>query len=190
MLRIGPWRDSEAKFYMLKRLFWSPNTIRVLVFEISTGRDTLIKENFTSLLKNVENIFSTWSNRNLTIVGKITVINSLGSSLFIHKLTALPSPGLDFYHQYKKLIRDFLWSNKPAKISYDTLAQNYGKLSLKLVDLETKETALKALWVVKWKNQSEYRSMSWFYEKLEIKQPSDWECNINERDIMKHQKKR
>ena len=34
VLRIGPWRNSDAKYYTLKRLFWSPDSIRILGFHI------------------------------------------------------------------------------------------------------------------------------------------------------------
>ena len=106
--------------------------------------DTMHKENFDKLLGKVDCILNKWKNQNLTILGKITIINCLVNSLFTHKLYALPTPGNQFYKKYKEKIVQFIWNGKVPKIGYNKLVQDKNKLGLKLVDLETKEVALKA----------------------------------------------
>ena len=56
---------------------------------------------------------------------------------------------------------DFMWSNRIPKISYNKLIQSHEKLGLKLVDLQTKDLALKASWPVRWIDR-ESSEMEWF----------------------------
>ena len=66
----------------------------------------------------------------------------------IHKFLALPTPDQSFFKQYKQIILEFIWDNKPARISYNHLIQQYDKMGLKLGDLATKNFTLKASWPV------------------------------------------
>ena len=61
VLRLGPFKNSDAKFYTLKRLFWSPSSIRILGIQVHSDLQVIIKENYFDLLKKVEDIFALWS---------------------------------------------------------------------------------------------------------------------------------
>ena len=166
VLKIGPWKETDAKFYTLKKLYWSPGPIKILGFCISTNIESIREENFMQLLKKAEGILANWKSRNLTLIGKITVVNHLINSLFIHKLTTLPTPGQIFFSKYKEMVVDFLWEGRVPKISYDKLVQNHDKLGLKLVDLRIKETALKCSWIA---NNYNTPHLEWLYDKLPVR---------------------
>ena len=51
------------------------------------------------------------------------------------------------------------------------------------MDLQAKNTALKASWPIHWKNREE--EVRWIFESFPIKNPSIWECNIAVQDIDK-----
>ena len=53
---------------------------------------------------------------------------------------------------------------------------------MKLVDLETKNIALKASWPVRWGNQDE-SELQWFYSQLPVKDTCIWECNLSVKDV-------
>ena len=108
-----------------------------------------------------------WAHRNLTILGWITLINSLLNSLFMHKLLALPSPPPAFFTKYRKIIRNFLWDGSSPKVAYSKLIQDYNHLGLKLVDLEVKDAALKASWPVKMKDKKS-DEVDWMYTNYPI----------------------
>ena len=178
ILRIGPFKDSEAQYYTQRRLFWSPGAIKILGVYITPLKVESYYLNFIELLDKVEVVLSNWENRALTVMGKITVVNSLIQSLFVHRLMALPTPQKAFFERYKIMITNYLWGSSPAKIAYSKLVQDYNKLGLKLVDLETKQKALLATWPVKWKEMDS----PWVYEHLPIKDSRVWECNLNLKD--------
>ena len=184
ILRIGPWKYSEAKFYTLKRLFWSPGPVKILGIYIYPEKSIMHQENFQKLLDKAKDVFEAWQYRQLTPIGKIRVVNDLVNTLFIHKLLALPTPSKVFFNNYRKLVMDFIWDGKKVRISYDKLVQDHANFGLKLVDLETKNIALKAAWPVRWKNRED-SEMQWFYHNLPIKSKELWECNLDSKDIKK-----
>ena len=121
VLKIGTWRNSEAKCYTLKKLFWSPGPIKILGIWIHLDTDLMYKENFCKKLNKIDGILNNWSQRGLSLIGKITVVNHLINTLFIHTLTALLVHNEDFFVQYKKKILQFLWGTGPHKIAYSQI---------------------------------------------------------------------
>ena len=182
VLKIGPLKDSEAKYYTMRKLFWSPDPINILGFKIHPSWTKMHQENYNNTLEK-SRIIKSWMHRNLTVIGKVTVVNSLINSLFSHKLTALPSPSKSFFQKYRSKIVNFIWNKKTPKIAYDKLIQDYSKLGLKLIDLEKKDAALKAAWPIHWKNAED--PLDWFYANLPIPEPRIWECNISPEDVKK-----
>ena len=89
-----------------------------------------------------------WKYRTITPLGKIQVINSLVSTLVVYKMLCLPNPTIAFMSEYMEIISHFLWG-KSNKFRYDRVIQNYEHGGLKLVDLESKNAALKLSWVLK-----------------------------------------
>ena len=47
------------------------------------------------------------------------------------------------FKQMKKIMTDFLWDKKRAKVAYDTLARDVSKGGCKLVDIKNKRYCIK-----------------------------------------------
>ena len=148
---------------------------------ISTDPYVVYYENFVDTLEKVDNILSSWINRDLTLMGKIVVVNSLINTIFIHKLLALPSPPQVFFKMYKNRIKEFLWGEKPHAIAYNRLVQDYDKVGLRLQDLQTKDTALKAAWPLRLRKTGD--ACTWFYHNLPIKDARIWHCNTSPKHV-------
>ena len=180
--RIGSLKDSHAKIYTLKWLYWLPSSIRILGINIHPDLTVMYQENYFAMLEKVRNILGSWHYRDLTLLGKITIVNTLIVPLFIHKFLALPTPPPAFFKQYKEIVLNFLWDKKVPKISYERLLQNYNNHGLKLTDLAEKDSALKAAWLVRWVNR-DLKELSWLFEFLSVKDLRLWECKISASDI-------
>ena len=116
VIRIGPFCNSEVKFYTLRRLYWSPNPIKVLGFQIYPDWNIMYKETFENTLKKADKIFDVWKGRGLSPIGKITLVNNLVNTLFIHKLLALLSPPECFFKMYRTKVIALLWDGKNQKL--------------------------------------------------------------------------
>ena len=174
-VKLGPFKKSDAKFYTMKELAWTDDPVKIL--GIWFHPDPLVMEemNFFRKLNKVETILKTWSHCSSTILGKILIVNTLANSQLTYQLAALPTPSNLFFIKYKRLITNFLWNQKPAKIAYNKLIQQYANHRLQLIDIKAKEVALKAKWPLYFHN----RTPIWLYWKLPTPDESIWECNTD-----------
>ena len=51
ILKIGPYKNTEAKFYTKRHLFWSPNAIKILGVYVMPNETESFNKNFLDLLK-------------------------------------------------------------------------------------------------------------------------------------------
>ena len=75
------------------------------------------------------------------------VINTLIASLFVHKMTVLPSIPEDIIQQVETVIQQFIWNGTKPKISLAALKIAKQSGGLGLVDLRKKDDALKVAWI-------------------------------------------
>ena len=90
--------------------------------------------------------------RDLSLLGKILVCNSLVVSLFVYKMNILPLLDENYYRKYDGLMQNFIWEGKHPKISLSILQGNKEQGGLGLIDLRTKDKALKINWITQMKN--------------------------------------
>jgi hypothetical protein len=87
-----------------------------------------------------------WLQRDLSLIGKITILKSLAFSKIIYQCGVITPPPT-FIEHIKDLAYRFVWHNKPDKIKRDTLIADYAKGGLKMLDIESFITAQKTMWV-------------------------------------------
>lgn len=77
----------------LKQLNWVPGgKFKALGVQFSTNVDEMGNLNYNSVLDSVLNMIQHWSKRNLTVLGRITVLMSLLIPKFNHLVFAIPNP--------------------------------------------------------------------------------------------------
>ena len=126
---------------------------------------------------------SAWTNRSLTMLGKIQVVNTLVAPLTVLKFTVLPNPEDCFFTKANEHITRFLWNNKRPKIAHKMLIQSIPNGGLKLCDLKIKCNALKVSWVKKCTYKRPYLWKMIANDVLPIRIPSIFECNIAPKDV-------
>ena len=147
LYRIGSLNQSDAQMYVEQQVNWKSDEINVLGVCVTYDKSALLEKNYGILLTKTENILKSWKSRNLSLNGKIIVINSLIASLFVYKMSVLPSLTDAYVEKFNKIILDFIWNGRKAKISYDKLCNVKQFGGLKLVNLRIKDRAHKAIWV-------------------------------------------
>ena len=179
--KLGPCRDSNAKFYTKKELAWSEGPIKILGIYLHPDREIMEGKNFGEKIVKIEQILKIWSRRNLTPIGKITLINSLVVSQLVYLFMNLPTPDEYYFRFFKTQIIDFLWEGKQHKIRFEKLIQQYQQGGLKLPDLHSKNLAIKTKWV----QYAKDNEIPWFYQDLPIKDARIWACNLQANEIKK-----
>ena len=94
----------------------------------------------------MKKIMSSWSARNLTLLGKIAILKSLVVSQIVYLLSSLPSPP-GVIKEINCLLYDFLWDSKGDKIKRTEMINEYNKGGLKMIDLQSFNELLKIKWI-------------------------------------------
>ena len=142
----------------------------------------LFNKNYGNIVTKAQSILLAWGNRNLSLFGKILLINTLMASLFVYKMSVLPSIPSIFTKKLDQLCESFLWNGKKAKISLKTLQRNKQDGGVGLVNFQLKDDALKASWV-KIIHTDSY-IMEFANRKLSpILRETIWKVNLQLRDI-------
>jgi hypothetical protein len=132
---------------------WTNNYIKCLGVYIHKDIDKATQYNIREKLDKILNIIKIWSCRHLTLKGKITIVNSLLISQMMYIASVIHIPQWAIV-EYNKIIRDFIWNDKPSKIKYATLIAPYALGGMQLQDLQTKIDANKVTWIKNIRNKS------------------------------------
>ena len=89
--RIGSLKNMQTELVLQKQVSWTNNPIKVLRVTVSHQTDEALKLNYEILLPKVKAILTTWKARSLSLFGKIMIVNTLIASLFVHKMSVLPT---------------------------------------------------------------------------------------------------
>ena len=151
----------------------------------SYDTDYVIQKNFTDKSKIFKKVLDLWSQRDLSLIGKITILKSLAFSTLTYQCCSLTPPE-DFIKTVNDMAFSFLWSKKPDKIKIKTIIADYLDGGLKMLDIETFIKAQKIMWIKRlckpgdasWKAYPQYI----FKKQLGI---NSFKCNLNINNIPK-----
>jgi len=87
-----------------------------------------------------------WRSRDLTLFGKVLIINSLGLSQLIYSASILNVPE-EVARTVKTKLFSFLWKNKRDEIKRIGLYQDLERGGIRMVDIDTMFKALKLAWI-------------------------------------------
>ena len=110
----------------------------------------------------MQSLLSSWSFRNLSLIGKVTVIKSLAFPIIIQVLTVLPSPSIQILKKIQNTFFNFLWNSKVDKIKRDIMIRDLDEGGLRVPDIFTYCKSLKLTWIKRAMdpaNQSDWKKL-------------------------------
>ena len=131
---IGSLKGKKDIYFNLD---WSEKHIISLGVTISGNEQEHYDHNFKKKLLNLRNLLNSWKSRNLSLKGKVTVINTLALSSLLYLASVIHVPE-KVIREVKELVTDFIWNGRKSKIAYNVLIQQIQEGGLKLIDFETK----------------------------------------------------
>lgn len=184
-LWIGSNIDRQDKAKQTENFKW-PEIVKTLGVKISAIPNKAVEVNFSDKTKKIRMILSTWVYRRLTLKGKILVIKSLGASQLVYILSSLPSPN-DVITEISQVFFEFIWNGKRDKVKRNTINMDYKEGGLKMLDLESFNKALKAIWMKKYLDEQNCGKWKFFFylelEKSSISTPIN--SNLSTKDALK-----
>ena len=176
-------KETNAKFYTEKELNWTSDTINVLGIDIAQETEDVIRINYEKLLKKSAEVIDRWENRSLSLIGKVEIINTLIASLYVYRMTVLPSMPPSIVAKFNKLVENYIWKGRP-KMPLQMLQNSKEHGGLQLVDIERKDKSIKATWVKMLMEEKYPEHRVYQYICPEIG-PNIWCCNISPKDVPK-----
>ena len=103
---------------------------------------------------------NSWSNRDLTPLGKVTVIKTLIISKIVHLLTTLPTPSIKIMNEINTMLYNFLWNGKPDKMRRSLAKQKMSEGGIGMIDVSLFDKSLKLTWIKRFfKHQSRWKDL-------------------------------
>ena len=124
------------------------------------GRDKQICDfqNFYSKIPKIEKITNIWRQRDLSLMGKNLLINSLLNSLFIfHAQIEIPPP--DFIKIVDAKNKTFLWGGGVAKIAHHSIVGDYKEGGIKYKDIQTMVMSVNVKFISRLRNTCNSNNM-------------------------------
>ena len=100
------------------------------------------KKNFFEKLGSLKKTLSIWSRRDLSIYGRINIVKTLALSKLVFISSVMETPK-NFATEVNKIVFDFIWKQKPAKIKKTTLIKKKSDGGLGIKDFVLFDKALK-----------------------------------------------
>ena len=115
VVKFGGDRDSSDILCPDLNLIWTKKFTSLGIEYDVSDLDNITQLNLDPKITEIDNLIKIWQIRNLTTIGKITVIKSLFISKFIHILLSLPSPTDSTFEKIESIFQKFLWKGKTPK---------------------------------------------------------------------------
>ena len=113
LYRIGSLRHSNAQMYDMSQYIWSNQDIKVL--GVTIAHEDIINKNYKDIIEKVKNKLNSWHNRQISLIARVKVVNTLVASLFVYKMTVLPTIPKLVVKNVDNLIREYIWKGKKAQ---------------------------------------------------------------------------
>ena len=144
---IGSRKNCGVKFLRDRNFCWDPGIFKVLGVKLSTNLESISELNFEAKIVKIKKILNIWKKRQLTPLGKITVIKNLIIPTMVYFFINLPDPPDTFLRNLEDEFYKFLWDNKPSKIKKSIVCRPYEEGGLKMCDIYSFLTAMKLSWL-------------------------------------------
>jgi len=140
---LGCWKNNTETPFGFR---WPRDPMKALGIFFSYDTNKTNELNIAEKIGNLEKMLNSWKRRNLTLYGKINIVKTFGLSKLIYNASVLVIPE-NFIKEIEKLIFNFIWDGKPAKIKKSTIIGERKHGGLKMTDFDIMNKALKVAWI-------------------------------------------
>ena len=113
---LGQLRNSPIKYMENMPFDWNPDTFTILGMEFNQDLINLMNININNKMPQMLAIMNSWSKRNISPIGRVTVIKTLVLPKITHILMVLPPSQSNLTEELEKRFFKFIWKGKPDQI--------------------------------------------------------------------------
>ena len=105
---IGRNKNCDIRYMRDRNFIWDPGAFKILGIQFSTEIDEIVDLNYRDKIEKLKKNLGQWRKRQLTVLGRITVIKSLIISTITYLFINLPDPSSAFLEELAKELNVFL----------------------------------------------------------------------------------
>ena len=144
---IGSMKNCNIKYMRDKNFIWDPGSFKVLGIMFSTNTERITSLNFEGKIEEVKREISRWKRRNMTPLGRITIIKTLLIPKLTHLFISLPDPPQKLIKELDEIIYRFMWGGKTHKIKKSVMCKSYEEGGYKMINISDFISTLKIGWL-------------------------------------------
>ena len=169
VVKFGRDRDSSDILCPDLNLIWTKKFTSLGIEYDVSDLDNITQLNLDPKITEIDNLIKIWQIRNLTTIGKITVIKSLFISKFIHILLSLPSPTESTFEKIEAIFQKFLWKGKTPKFRSQILEKQVLEGGLQYPNIRFIDATMKVSWFKRiYVSESAWVSFPYLYKMDKI----------------------
>ena len=138
------------------------NKVKILGILFSNEQTaSSIADNFEPKITQLERLCGLWEKRNLTQIGRITVLKAFGISLFIYIMQSI-SIKAEILDRINKILFKFIWNTNPSnnkkvieKVKRDIVCSDYKEGGLNMIDVFKMQNSFLLKWADRLINDEE-----------------------------------
>ena len=166
---------------------WSVGKFSTLGITFDIDEMEMANYNAHSKFDKMKRSIQSWIPRNLTLIGRICIVKTLGLSQFTYVVTNLHTPLL-LCKQIQTTINKFIWNQSIPKVKLEVIRQQIEDGGLKYPDFENQVKSLKLSFIKRLFNAKESNWKTTFQQfiiDIDIKDRSTSRCSIDRSLIRK-----
>ena len=176
---------NRKRMYLSKKFKWETGKINILGLNIDMNDlNDLGETNIATVIEKCIGVMHAWQNRNISLDGKITVVNTLVASLFVYMLQVIPSPSAEAEKKIRKIIAAYVWNGRKAKIKLDVLCEDKINGGRRLANIRCRDASLKVQWIQRmYGTDPILTKLAYYHINAKIRNTLLWECNLRPEDV-------
>ena len=156
------WLGDTSKRYSVTcyDLLWANKPVKYLGNYIYSDNEEALNLEWEQKIVKLKKTLNSWSKRNLTLFGRITILKSLALSQIIHLsiVDTIPTKVLKILNN---IVFKFIWNKNVEKIKRNTLTKDYKNGGMRMIDIQKQMFSFRLKWLGRLLNYAEENNETW-----------------------------
>ena len=122
------------------------HTFNMLGIYVGRGKEEKEQLNFYNKILKMNNVLRMWSQRDLSLCGRILTTKTFGISNLVCSLSMMDADR-DVITSAQRELNRFIWHYKTTKVKHSAMMATLGELGLNSIDMESQAKALRLPWL-------------------------------------------
>ena len=103
--------------------------------------------NYRQKINDIRKMVNSWSKRNLSTLGRITLVKSLMTPKLTDLFISLPNPQKEILREIDTLLFNYIWNSKVDRIARKYITRQYNEGGLRMINTQIFIKSLKLTWI-------------------------------------------